>query len=118
MLVTDVFMPVLSGITLVEKIRAEPTLAALPVVVITAGGEREREKLAGLGVSVFLRKPVSYQDVVGAIRTLLEPRLGGPSKPRPAAPASAPGGEADRGGLTAGEHVAKDATDAKPASRR
>ncbi|HEX9051933.1 MAG TPA: response regulator [Anaeromyxobacter sp.] len=115
-LVTDVFMPVLSGITLVEKIRAEPTLATLPVVVITAGGEREREKLAGLGVSLFLRKPVSYQDVVGAIRTLLEPRLGGEARPPPAA--SAPGGEGERKGLTGGGDVGMDRSDAMPASRR
>lgn len=72
--VTDVFMPVLSGITLVEKIRAEPTLAALPVVVITSGGDREREHLEQLGVSSFLRKPVSYQDLAGAVRCLLERR--------------------------------------------
>ena len=52
LVVTDVFMPIVSGITLVERIRAEPTLAHLPVVVITGGGERERERLAGLGVSL------------------------------------------------------------------
>jgi uncharacterized protein (TIGR02266 family) len=73
-LVTDLFMPVLSGITLVEKLRAEPTLAGLPVVVITSGGDREREAVAHLGVSSFLRKPVSYQDLVGAVRTLLKRR--------------------------------------------
>ena len=112
-LVTDVFMPVLSGITLVEKLRAEPTLAALPVVVITAGGEREREKLAGLGVSVFLRKPVSYQDVAGAIRKLLEPRLAKAPRPPPA-----PSGDAERQGLTDGGDVGMDPPDAMPASRR
>ena len=74
-LVTDVFMPVLSGISLVEKIRAEAALADLPIVVISAGGEQERERLASLGVALFLRKPVSYQDVTGAIRTLLATRL-------------------------------------------
>jgi uncharacterized protein (TIGR02266 family) len=114
-LVTDVFMPVLSGITLVEKIRAEPSLAELPVVVITSGGDREREKLAGLGVSLFLRKPVSYQDVAGAIRTLLQPRLGVPTKERDAA---APGGEEERAGLTKGADVGLNPPDAKPASRR
>lgn len=72
--VTDVFMPVLSGITLVEKIRAEPSLAALPVVVITSGGGCEREHLEQLGISSFLRKPVSYQDLAGAVRCLLERR--------------------------------------------
>jgi len=70
-LVTDVFMPVLSGISLVEKIRADPLLADLPVVVITSGGERERDKVSQLGVSFFLRKPVSYQELAGAVRSLL-----------------------------------------------
>ena len=70
-LVTDVFMPVLSGISLVEKIRADPLLADLPVVVITSGGERERDRVEQLGVSFFLRKPVSYQELAGAVRTLL-----------------------------------------------
>lgn len=114
-LVTDLFMPVLSGITLVEKIRAEPSLAGLPVVVITSGGEREREKLSGLGVATFLRKPVSYQEVAGAIRSLLEPRLGGATK-GPAGGAS-PGGEKPRG-LTNGADVGMNPSDAKPASRR
>ena len=73
-LVTDLFMPVLSGITLVEKLRAEPTLADTPVVVITSGGERERAQLEHLRISHFLRKPVSYQDLAGAVRSLLEQR--------------------------------------------
>lgn len=110
-LVTDVFMPVLSGISLVEKIRAEPALADLPVVVITSGGERERERLATLGVAKFLRKPVSYQDVAGAIRTLLEARRG-------AARGPVPGGDDAREGLTNGSAVSKDPSDAMPASRR
>jgi uncharacterized protein (TIGR02266 family) len=70
-LVTDLFMPVLNGISLIEKIRAEPTLAGLPIVVITSGGEQERDQLAQLGVLLFLRKPVSYQELAGAVRTLL-----------------------------------------------
>lgn len=110
-LVTDVFMPVLSGISLVEKIRAEPALADLPVVVITSGGERERERLATLGVAKFLRKPVSYQDVAGAIRTLLEARRG-------AARGPVPGGDDARRGLTNETAVSKDPSDAMPASRR
>ncbi len=117
-LVTDVFMPVLSGITLVEKIRAEPALADLPVVVITSGGDLEREKLARLGVSLFLRKPVSYQDVAGAIRTLVGSRVGGHAKERGLAAAAAPGGEARREGLTDGADVGINPSDAEPASRR
>ncbi|MGC4000636.1 MAG: response regulator [Anaeromyxobacter sp.] len=83
-LVTDLFMPVLSGITLVERLRADPALTDTPVVVITSGGERERQQLAELGVSLFLRKPVSYHELAGAVRGLLERR--------PAAAARSTGG--------------------------
>ncbi|HET7824305.1 MAG TPA: response regulator [Anaeromyxobacter sp.] len=117
-LVTDVFMPVLSGITLVEKIRAEPNLANLPVVVITSGGEPEREKLAGLGVALFLRKPVSYQDVAGAIRTLVETRSGAPRAGERVPDGGTPGGEKAREGLTEGDDVRTNPSDARPASRR
>ncbi len=113
-LVTDVFMPVLSGISLVEKIRAEPALADMPIVVITSGGERERERLASLGVALFLRKPVSYQDVAGAIRTLIASRMG--MKER--AGRAVPGGAGDARGLPVQEPVSTDPPDAKPASRR
>jgi CheY-like chemotaxis protein len=89
-LVTDLFMPVLSGITLVEKIRSEPALVDLPIVVITSGGERERERLAPLGITLFLRKPVSYQDVAGAIRTLIGVK-GGAGAP-PGGAGGSPGG--------------------------
>lgn len=116
--VTDVFMPVLSGITLVEKIRAEPALANLPVVVITSGGEREREQLASLGVALFLRKPVSYQDVAGAIRTLLTARLGQDAQARRGRAGADPAGDRGAGGLTDGDGVGMNRTDAKPASRR
>jgi uncharacterized protein (TIGR02266 family) len=115
-LVTDVFMPVLSGISLVEKIRAEPVLADMPIVVITSGGERERERLASLGVALFLRKPVSYQDVAGAIRTLIASRLG--MKAGKGAAEPAPGGSGQQQGLTGDQPVSKDPADAEPASRR
>ncbi len=116
-LITDVFMPVLSGISLVEKIRAEPALAEMPIVVITSGGERERERLASLGVALFLRKPVSYQDVAGAIRTLLASRLAIRSRGA-ASSAPDPGGERPAQGLTPVASVHMDAADAEPASRR
>lgn len=107
--VTDLFMPVLSGIAMIEKIRGEPRLAHLPIVVITAGGEPERERLAELGVAHFLRKPVSYQDLAGAIRGIRE---GGARKQAPS------GGEAPRRELPVGTGLPMSPTHAKPASRR
>jgi uncharacterized protein (TIGR02266 family) len=83
LVITDVYMPVMSGFALVERIRAEPRLRHLPVIVISSAGEEEREKVSRLGANFFLQKPVKYQDIVTTVRTLL---LTGP---QPGAPMAA-----------------------------
>lgn len=91
-LVTDIFMPVLSGIELVEKIRSEPAIADLPILVITSGSDNEREKLARFGVAAMLRKPVKYHELVAHVRTILVKR--GVIRPRHAEGASQEGDRA------------------------
>ena len=71
LVITDVYMPVMSGFALVEKVRAEPRLHGLPIVVISSGGAEERERVSRLGADFFLQKPVKYQDIVATVRTLL-----------------------------------------------
>ncbi len=77
LLVTDVFMPVLSGLALLERLQRQPRLARIPVLVISSGGERERERALGLGAAFYLQKPVRYQDVVLTLRALLARRAAG-----------------------------------------
>jgi uncharacterized protein (TIGR02266 family) len=84
-LITDVFMPAVSGIELLDRIRSEPALAQLPVVVITSGGEKEREELAALGVTLFLHKPIKYLDLADTVRFLLKARQGRVTNPPRAA---------------------------------
>ncbi len=71
LVVTDIYMPVMSGFALVEKIRAEERLRSLPIVVISSGAAEERDRLVKLGVNFLLQKPVKYQDIVSAVRQLL-----------------------------------------------
>ena len=80
LIITDVYMPVMSGFALVEKVRAEPRLRHLPIVVISSAGDEERERVSQLGANFFLQKPVKYQDIVTTVRTLI--RAG----PQPGAP--------------------------------
>lgn len=69
--ITDVYMPGMSGFVLLEKIRADERLRGLPVVVISSGSRREQADAARLGAQYFLRKPVKYQEIVAVVRTLL-----------------------------------------------
>jgi uncharacterized protein (TIGR02266 family) len=67
----DLYMPVMDGFTLVERMRQDPSLADLPVLVISAGGPDARVRAIELGVDVFLEKPVQFADIMSTVRTLL-----------------------------------------------
>ncbi len=63
----DVNMPVLNGEELVVQIRAEPRIAALPVIMVSTEGSAERiERLKRLGAA-FIRKPFGPEALLDAI---------------------------------------------------
>jgi CheY-like chemotaxis protein len=74
LVMTDLYMPVLDGFTLVERMRADPAHAATPVLVISAGAADARAQALELGVDVYLQKPVQFSDIIGTVRTLLRIR--------------------------------------------
>jgi CheY-like chemotaxis protein len=71
LVMTDLYMPVLDGFTLLERMKAEGALRRIPVVVISAGASDARVRALELGADVYLQKPVQLPDVVAAVRTLL-----------------------------------------------
>jgi uncharacterized protein (TIGR02266 family) len=74
LVMADLYMPVLDGFTLVERIRGDPALTKTPILVISAGGADARMRALELGVDVYLQKPVQFTDVIGTVRTLLRIR--------------------------------------------
>ncbi len=85
LVVTDVYLPVMTGFALLEKIRSEPALASIPVIVVSAGTGEERSHAARLGAQLFLQKPVRCQDIIGTVRALLATKAnGGHAVPQPA----------------------------------
>jgi len=71
LVMTDLYMPVMDGFQLIEKIRAEPKLKGLPVVAISAGGQDAKDRAMKLGVTSYLKKPVRFADVMDTVKQLL-----------------------------------------------
>ncbi len=71
LVMTDLYMPVMDGFALIERIRAEAMLKSIPVVAISAGGPEARERAMQLGVDIYLRKPVRFQEVLETVKQLL-----------------------------------------------
>ena len=66
----DVMMPEIDGITFLGELRANAELRAVPVLVVTAYTET-REKAVSAGASGFLRKPFSAQQLRDSIGEFL-----------------------------------------------
>ena len=61
----DIMMPEVSGIEILEQIRATPELNHVPVVILTAVGDaRIKQKALELGATDFLTKPVDPSELV------------------------------------------------------
>ncbi len=71
LVMTDLYMPVMDGFQLIEKMRAEAALKGIPVVAISAGGTDARERALSLGVNIFLKKPVRFAEVMDTVKQLL-----------------------------------------------
>ena len=57
LIVTDIAMPILSGLDLILAVRSNDELADLPVVAITSFGEKIREQARAAGATDAIDKP-------------------------------------------------------------
>jgi DNA-binding response OmpR family regulator len=73
LLITDLQMPGMDGLELIRRIRANPELHDLPVILLTAKGlEFDNDELRErFGVSEIVCKPFSPRELVERVRTLL-----------------------------------------------
>jgi two-component system chemotaxis response regulator CheY len=72
MLITDWNMPRLPGIELLRAVRAEPKLASLPVLMVTAEVKREQIIAATqAGVNGYIIKPFTAQALAAKVQKIL-----------------------------------------------
>lgn len=68
----DVMMPKRDGYEVCQTLRADPSLAKLIIVLLTAKGrDVEREKGMALGADDYVIKPFATQELVDKVRSLL-----------------------------------------------
>ena len=74
LLITDLQMPRLDGLGLIKRLRADPALHDLPVILLTAKGfELEEDEIQNeYGVKHVLCKPFSPRELLALANTLLE----------------------------------------------
>ncbi len=71
LVMADLYMPVMDGFSLVERMRSIPALMEIPLLVISAGAADAKARAMDLGVDVYLQKPVQFADIIQTVRTLL-----------------------------------------------
>jgi len=76
-LILDVMLPELDGYEVLRQLRADDRLKDLPILMLTAKGQREdRETALESGANLFMTKPFANAEIVAAVRQLAESRAG------------------------------------------
>ena len=71
LLLLDINMPRVDGLEVLRQLKADPKTARIPVIMLTTTDDpREVERCYALGCSVYITKPVRYEDFVEALTRL------------------------------------------------
>jgi two-component system chemotaxis response regulator CheY len=72
LILTDINMPVMTGMELIGKVRALPEFRFIPILTLTTESETaKRDEGKRLGATGWLVKPVSGDDLVRVIKKVL-----------------------------------------------
>jgi signal transduction histidine kinase/ActR/RegA family two-component response regulator len=72
LIVTDLMMPLVSGLDMIRMIRAEPQLKGTPIILLTAKAD-EATRIEGTerGADAYLSKPFNDRELLAEVRNLL-----------------------------------------------
>ena len=72
LVVLDLMLPGMDGLLVCQAMRADPALAAIPIIMLTARGE-ESDRVAGLeiGADDYVTKPFSPKELTARVAALL-----------------------------------------------
>jgi len=71
-IITDINMPILDGLKLVKRLRADDAYKDVPIVIITTeGAEEDRQRALALGATAYITKPIQAPQVIALVREIL-----------------------------------------------
>jgi len=71
LLLLDIRMPKVDGVSVLQQIKADPELHKLPVIILTTTEDpREVDRCHQLGCNIYLHKPVTFEAFSNAISQL------------------------------------------------
>ncbi len=72
LILTDINMPILDGLKLVKRLRADRTYKETPIIIITTEGAAEdRKRALDLGANAYITKPIQAPLVHKIVRQIL-----------------------------------------------
>jgi len=74
-MVLDVMLPGIDGFEILRLLRADPRTRDLPILMLTAKGQREdRERALKTGADLFITKPFANAELIAAVDQLAQGR--------------------------------------------
>ena len=71
-ILTDINMPIMDGLKLIQRVRTDPKHKDTPIVVITTEGCKEdRERALRLGANAYITKPIQAPKVIATVKSLI-----------------------------------------------
>jgi two-component system, cell cycle response regulator DivK len=72
LVITDIQLPHISGIEIIQQLRADPKLAQVPIMAVTAyAGRDDEERVRAAGATAYVTKPISVMRFLEAVKALL-----------------------------------------------
>jgi two-component system, response regulator len=71
LILLDLNMPGIDGRHVLERVKSDTTLKTIPIIVLTTSSdEKDIQACYALGASTFIQKPVNFEGLAEAIRTM------------------------------------------------
>ena len=72
LVVMDIQLPHVTGYELIQQLKADPALRAIPIMAVTAyAGREDEDRIRAAGANAYVSKPISLMRFVDEVNALL-----------------------------------------------